>query len=499
MRTSLFILFFCPYLLFSQRKDSTQVSGKKDSTQSHSSVAVSSYFGGASMPFWLRANQYGTAPSTTQALFIQAQSFKSIQLKNKNWKFGYGLEIVGNVAKQSQLLLPQAYLKLNFKTWELYVGRRRETFGLSDTTLGTGAYSWAGNSLPIPKIQLSIPNYKYVRFTKNWVAVRGTFSHGWFGNETFVNHYFLHQKSFFIRISKPNSKLKFYGGFVHNAQWGGKITYESSLVNQDKLLPSSFIDYLYVVTGRSLQNKQILGSPGPLTNFDSTNRIGNHLGSIDMGFDYDFEKYTLSFYRQNIFEDGSLYYGINLRDGLNGITLKKRNFEPNRGKFSVSKFNAEFLYTMSQGGAVAGNQFGIFGKDNYFNHAQFRDGWWYRGHVIGSPFLTNRFDSRAEFQEVGMYNGYENINNNRVRVYHIAMEGYYGTDIHFRTKLSLSHNYGTYDFGYGGVKQLSGLVEADGKTKWLGGLQWTAAAGFDVGQLYNNSFAVRLGLRYNGR
>ena len=492
MRLFLLILPFCPYLLFSQGKDSIQT---------YSSVVVNSYLGGASMPFWLRANQYGTAPSSTPALSVQAQSLKCFQLKNKNWKIGYGVEIVGNIAKQSQLLLPQVYLQVNLKSWELYVGRRRETFGLSDTTLGTGAYSWAGNALPIPKIQLSIPNYKYVRFTKNWVAVKGTFSHGWFGNETFVNHYFLHQKSLFIRISKPNSKFKFYGGFVHNVQWGGMPTYnaDTNLVNKDGKFPHDFRDYLYVVGGSGGGVTGPLPGNIGLNQFDQGNRIGNHLGTIDMGFDYDFEKYTFSFYRQNVFEDGSLYYGTNIQDGLNGITLKKRNFEPNRGKFSVSKFNAEFLYTMSQGGDIFGSTKYSLGKDNYFNHAQFRDGWWYRGHVIGSPFLTNRFDSRAEFQEVGMYNGYENINNNRVRVYHIAMEGYYGTDIHFRTKLSLSHNYGTYDFGYGGVKQLSGLVEADGKTKWLGGLQWTAAAGFDVGQLYNNSFALRLGLRYNGR
>jgi len=491
MRIWLLLFLLVPTLLLSQVLDSTNL--KKN--ESSRSIYIGSILGSSNTPFWFKANQYGTIPVNTPALHINANAFNTILLKNQNWKFGYGFEVVGNIAKSSQFLLPQAYLKLNFKTWELYVGRRKELFGIADSTIGTGSYSWSGNALPIPKIQLSIPEYRFVRYTRNWVAVKGTFSHGWFGNEKFVNHYFLHQKSFYMRIAKPNGNFKLYGGFTHNAQWGGRAAYEAPLtVGND--FPSSFTDYVYVVMGRNLNYGRIFGKPSPLTHFDSTNRIGNHLGTIDIGFDYEFKKYILTFYRQNIFEDGSLYYLTNIADGLNGLTLRRKKLKLVNKRVLISKLNVEFLYTLSQGGSVAGNQYQVWGKDNYFNHGQFRDGWWYRGRMIGTPFITNRFDSKEEFQQFGMYNGIENANNNRVRVYHVGLEGYYGKNLHFITKLSLSHNYGTYDFPYPETpKQFSGLILLDGKTNWLEGMKWTVTAGFDYGKLYNNSFALQIGLR----
>ena len=40
------------------------------------------------------------------------------------------------------------------------------------------------------------------------------------------------------------------------------------------------------------------------------NRVGNHLGTLDIGLEYENDKSQWSFYRQSIFEDGSLRYLI---------------------------------------------------------------------------------------------------------------------------------------------------------------------------------------------
>ena len=59
---------------------------------------------------------------------------------------------------------------------------------------------------------------------------------------------------------------------------------------------------------------------------DGNTRLGDHLGSIDLGFEYDFKNVRLLAYRQNIYEAGALYYMANISDGLNGLSLTHTNY-----------------------------------------------------------------------------------------------------------------------------------------------------------------------------
>ncbi len=374
-----------------------------------------------------------------------------------------------------------------YKKWEFYAGRRKEVFGYADTTLGTGSYSWSGNALPMPKLQISLTEFLPLKFLKNWVAIKGTYSHGWFGSSDYAFGYFLHQKSFYARLGDSKSPIKLYGGFVHNVQWGGMTT-DSLTTVENRTLPSSFRDYIYVITGSG----GLLGKGGGNNSFDSTNRVGNHLGTLDVGFVLELKKHELTIYRQSIFEDGSLYYLNSIKDGLNGVIF--RNLFPKRAKGSVSfeRFVFEFLYTMSQGGPIFGSTNFTRGNDNYFNHQQYYDGWSYQRQIIGTPFIVNRKDTKIN----APYNSYEVANNNRLRAYHLGFQGYIGENIQFFSKLSLSHNYGTYNFSYpDAVKQFSALFQLSGQIPQWMGVEWNAALAFDQGGLYQNSMGGRIGLR----
>ena len=65
-----------------------------------------------------------------------------------------------------QFLIPVAYIKAKFGAFEIYAGRRKEIFGLVDSTLSSGSYIWSGNALPMPKIQISTPNFVSLPYTK---------------------------------------------------------------------------------------------------------------------------------------------------------------------------------------------------------------------------------------------------------------------------------------------------------------------------------------------
>ncbi len=468
------------------------------------SLGLSALVAGPRTPFWLQTNQFGTVPRSGPALLVRGglqhswllskpDSLKqwrkglSIPIPEQAWRVEVGTEVVANAGSSAQsILLPQAYGAIRYGNWQLQVGRRKQWVGLADSTLGTGSYAWSGNALPIPKIQLGLTRFTAVPFTRGWVSILGFYSDGWFEKgRPITSELKLHQKQLYGRIGKPSGKVKLYGGFNHQVQWGGQSPYET--VNGQ--MPKGLENYLYMIRGKR-------GIHDISANFDSTNRVGNHLGTIDVAFEIDGKRANWFFYRQNIYEDGSLYYLTSIADGLNGVRIRRKNASDNRG-FSVREIVFEGLYTKSQGGP----SFIIDvdkkrGKDNYFNHAQVRDGWSYYDRTIGTPFITPTSETIWKFPNYGD----AFTSNNRVWVLHTGLRGTLARNVEWSTKLSYSSNIGVYDLPLPEtIYQFSGLLRVQARTGWLGGntiLSGSVAA--DSGGLYPNSYGLMLSLRKEG-
>jgi hypothetical protein len=371
-------------------------------------------------PVWLRANQYGIVPLSSQIFTLRGSVSsdykkgvtKEDQYKLSKFDWGYGLNIVGNIGKESRFLIPEAYVKAKFGIFEMYAGRRKEVVGLVDTTLSSGSYIWSGNALPMPKVQISTPNYVPIGFTDGFLSFKGTFAHGWFENtRSDVKNFYLHQKTLYLRFGKSDWKFHFYGGFNHQVQWGGELLYPDpdNKVSIKGIVGSTFTDYLNAVTGISLAG---VGDTTKNGKNDATNRGGNHLGTIDFGFNISLRNANILLYRQNIYDDGSLAYLNNIPDGLNGLSIEfKENTDAN---FQVKKVVFEYLNTASQGGATGSNftNARLRGQDDYFNNSVYLNGWTYSDMIIGHPLITYG-------QKVN--NVYErNIYNNRVQMFFLA-------------------------------------------------------------------------------
>ncbi len=444
-------------------------------------------------PFWIQANQFGTVSRTGPAGTARGQyeNFWSLSPnKTSNpWRVGAGVEAVANLTSdETKLLLPQAHATLRFRNWELFVGRKKQYVGLADSSLGTGSYAWSNNAMPIPKIQIGTTKFVPVPFTKGWISFNGFYSEGMFENSRPVTKELrLHQKMLYIRIGKPASRLKLYGGFNHQVQWGGKTPYET--VNGT--MSRGFHNYKNLVLGKS-------GADGGDTipsYFDNSNRVGNHLGTIDLAMEVETFDYSWFIYRQSIYEDGTLYSLGNIVDGLNGIRLKRKNLYG--ADFSVSEIVVEFLYTKSQGGpkfeyGKIGGKRGSLGRDNYFNNTQVRDGWSYYDRTIGTPFIPPTSDTKWNWPNYGNFY----TSNNRVAVAHIGLKGTLLQKIEWTTKLSFSNNIGAYDNPFSpSANQFSGLITMQSRINILGGSIIKGSVAGDIGQLYQNSFGFTLGLR----
>jgi len=451
-------------------------------------------------PFWLRANQYGIVPNrsanATLRLDLRSDYRSAVapdgKLSRRPFDWGYGVNVVANTLStvpggSRHLLLPEAYVKFRFYFLEVWGGRRREVVGLTDSTLTSGSYAWSGNALPLPKIQIGTPGFVNVPLTGGLLAVNGFFAHGWFDKPGFVTGSYLHQKTAYVRLGRPEWAIRLYGGINHNVQWAGYAPQLPYYLARNGQLPSRLKDYNWVITGKR----------GP-SQLDSTltsmedNRIGNHLGTIDAAADIRLGAFSVFVYRQNLYDDGSLFWLTNLADGLNGIRLQNRR--PANQKFQIREVLTELLYTRSQGGSVFTLEPGqdrLRGRDDYFNHSQYQDGWQYDGRVLGTPFLT----PGSEVAD-GLPRGA--IANNRVVVYHLAARGTFGPRAEWLLRASYSQNYGTYSNPFpAGTNQFSGSLNLSVPVRIpvLKTVQLNGSVAYDQGRLLGTTGGAYLGLR----
>ncbi|GAB4021679.1 capsule assembly Wzi family protein [Spirosoma koreense] len=448
-------------------------------------------------PFWLRANQFGVVPNSAPVGTLRAGLSGAVLLTDTSgsyarkapsraWVLSYAAEVVGNAGKEAQLLAPEYYLRLAHRQLELVVGRRRDVIGLVDTTLTSGSYAWSGNALPLPKVQIGTKGFAPIGRRK-WLAINAFMAHGWFANTDYMQHSFLHQKSVIFRVGKPASPVRVYIGVNHSVQWGGhsdSLDYHYA-VNGN--LPGQLRDFpnvLFAIRTDGLDNPRI-------TSYDYTNLYGNHIGSVDFGFELRLPVVTLMLYHQHSFDDSSGLFFKNLPDGLSGLRIQP--VSQGSSAFRIDDFLIEFLSTLNQSGPIYDPFNKIFGADNYFNNQQYQEGWAYKNRIIGTPFITLKQDTKPEYQ----HNAHWVVNNNRIQMAHLAMRATVAQRMSLMAKLSYSKNYGIpmAEPLAGTPGQFSSLIQLGAPLSWMGGLSLTAAVSADLGQLYTNAVGGYIGLR----
>ena len=428
-------------------------------------------------PFWLRTNQYGIVPVSSNIGLIQGAISKeydstfSINRKLNKFNYGYKLDAIANIGSIQELLLPEAFVKVRYGAMEVYGGKRREIFGLVDSTLSSGSYSWSGNAMPMLKIQISIPNYVSI-LGKGLLSVKGGYAHAWFNNERpITKNVWLHQKWFYTKIGKDSWKINLFGGFNHQAMWAG----QSPFFSKSGQLPKGFKNYMSVVLGtRGVINDKE-------TAFFDSNRIGNHLGTIDVGANINSKYAVFNIYRQSFYDDGSLFYLLNITDGLNGLSVSLKN------STIVQKVCIELLDTRNQGGEYfIIDQPYLRGRDNYFMNAQYADGYTNRDKMIGTPFVQFTYlnNKGGEIK----YDFFRN--NNRVRVVNLGLSGKV-KHAAYTLRFSNSINKGRFTEDIN-LKQMSVFGQISmpvRKFKIFDEL--TTQMAFDYGGLYPDSFGIR--------
>jgi hypothetical protein len=395
-------------------------------TSIHTTVEAQAIVSDAGVtPFWMRSLQYGSVPMENPGLVLRAWHGKNYNLKKKyDWK--YEVEATGWTGLQNDFWLTQAYVSGRRGKWELWAGRRKEVYGLGDTAMTSGFYSWSGNAVPMPKIQLGTRDY--LNFAKGWLGIHMTYSHGWFDNQGALNNAMLHQKSLYARLGKPNALVSIFGGLNHQVSWGGEQKIKTGDVFD--VYPSSLTAYFYVIT--LLKNRNIVKIDSNTSPDDANNQYGNHLGSIDLAMKFQPKWGTIIFYKQTAYETGRVFSLVTINDGIWGLSFKIKE------KRFLQKILFEYMYTANQGLYQSGISKLLNFKDphypeieNYFNNYA-RGSFSYLGKAIGTPGII--IDSES------LERGRFSFKRNGIKSIYFALSGILINDYTWYSKTLISQH-----------------------------------------------------------
>ena len=394
-------------------------------------------FGSASTgkytPFWIVSNRYGVVPLDAGNAYLRAGVFHNQSFRN-GFHWNAGVELLAATPRYRNVYVQQLFTSIQYKCLNLTVGSNENYSSLWDKALSSGDMVLSPNARPIPEINLSVPKFTTIPYTKGRLQFRGNMAHGRSfdsrylqsfsnGKSPYIENVLWHHKSLHIRLLDPENKfpLTAVAGIRHHAQWGGTST-DPEIGKQ----PMSFKDFLRIFSGRSGGDDASLGA--------QINALGNHYGSYDIQFGYLNATFDVHVYLQHFFEDASGMELYNLPDGLYGLQVDIPNFLP------INKIVMEFLYTCNQSGPV---HYILFdhtkypgyggGRDNYYNNEEYTTGVSYFNRAIGNPLITS-----PEYNE----NGEIGFRNNRIRAFHIGFQGYLSKQVSYQLLASSSEGWG---------------------------------------------------------
>lgn len=460
--------------------------------------AESDFVGGTGdyLPFWSRTGRSGIVPYSSSALAIGGADVR--YKANNGIYFGAGANLVGSIESKNPVnpsringIVDRLYVSGGWKMLHIDLGMKPREEELGPLSISGGNVLWSGNARNIPGVN---GWSDWIYFEKgHWFGFKGNIAHYQMIDNRFVQGTMLHNKSLSVKVA-AGRKVDLIYGVDHWAQWGGVSPLHGAQ-------PSSFNDFLRVLFVQA-------GGDDALQ-MDQINILGNHIGREYWRVDWRAEPFTMTFQYDMPFEDnGGIKKLQNFPDGVWSL-----RFAMNNKKAFVTDVVAEFINTTWQAGPLHERPateeekkhqnpespwYGFVilgGRDNYFMNSAYKSGWTNYGRIIGLPLINASAPG-----EDGLVNG---IVNNRVRAYHLGIEGNLFEGVPYIFKSTYSSNWGVYDIGpegffYSKPWQLSLAFELE-FGKEITNLPLTLGVGAygDIGKLYKNSFGLTLRISYS--
>lgn len=463
-----------------------------DSLLRYSAEVSASFSTGAHTPFWLVNNRFGLSSIEKNSGYVRAGLFHDARRRyDKKVSWGAGVDLAAAWNFTSPFIVQQLYADLRYRCLELSVGSKERTSGFNNPRLSSGNMLFSTNARPIPQARIAIPEYVSVPLTRNWLAVKGYLSYGFFTDDRwqkdfakstrrYTEHVLFHAKGGYLRIAQPEvMPFELEGGLEMGAQFGGKAFNGDQVID----MPNGIKDWIKVLYPSSG------GSDTPLG--EQTNVYGNHTGDWNFRLSWvprDSE-WSARLYYDHFFEDHSMMFlDYTWRDMLLGYEM---TFPKNP---VVSTLVYEYLYTKDQAGPVYWDHTPeipeqVSGRDDYYNHGIY-NAWQHWGMGIGNPLIISPIYNQ---------NGYIGFRHNRVKGHHLGWEGEPLPWLSYRVLLSYTRSWGTYGSPTGEIaRNFNTLIETTFTPSRLPGWQATLSVATDGGAMLGPSFGMMLSIKKTG-
>lgn len=446
---------------------------------------------GENAPLWLSSNRFGMG-STSNANGYERVSVvrREDNDAGRNWRFGYGLDVALQEGCTSTFFIQQAYASAAYKKLRLSVGAKETPLDIKNPELSSGSMSMGINAHPIPQVKAEIDYFSIPGTHQCWKwKVSGSYGMTTDGKwqedfaqgteSKYTSNHLYHEKRIYWKFGKEYVKkcpLTFEIGLRMATQFGG-TSYNVTGRNHPKPTTikhsEDFNAFWHALTWG--------GSDA--TDGTEKNSEGNQLGSYNLALAWTTNDWMVRAYAERYFDDQSMItfqYGV--QDHQVGLEAQ---LPSNR---FVTGIVLEHLSTRNQSGAVYHDQSASIpdkmnGRDNYYNNNMY-EGWQHWGMGLGNPLLTSPLYNK---------NGNVYFYNNRVKAWHIGLSGDPTKDLHWRFLLSLTENWGTYDFPFAKKKlQQYCMAEITYSPLWLKGWEGKLALGYDHGDVIGNSFGGQI-------
>lgn len=477
-------------------------------TLNYSVEAIGAAGSGEFAPYYIMSNNHGILTQSKDALI-------DLQLSHdwdasRRFSYGFGAEVIGGYASSTDYLrydpataelLPHPEHPANFWLQQLYgevryrgvfltAGLKEYSSALVNPTLSSGDLVESGNSRPIPQVRIGFNDFQNIPFTNGWVQIQGEIAYGKMTDNAWNrNHYnyfeshlnqgaiYSYKRCWFrSNPSKPFSALfgmqvgAFYGG---TTQWyeHGKLVNTREFSRGVKQFFKMFIP-----TDQGLDYYS-----------------GSSLGSWDFKFRYRLRSGAeLSAYLQKPWEDGSGIGFLNGFDGvwgieyksakpglLNGVVVEYLDFTNQSGPFHWDPDDNPGTTVTSR----------AEGADDYYNNHEYNSYANY-GMAIGSPFMVST-----------IYNtdGYPQFAANRVRGFHIGIEGLITSELSYKLMGGYRRSWGNGKIPFITPKDDTSLMlEANYRPSSLPAWSFKGAFALDHGSLLGNNTGAIISATYSG-
>ena len=410
---------------------------------------------------------------------------------------------VAGVHADHKAYLQQCFTNLAYRQFFIEAGSRELKHTLRDEDLSTGGFVNGINAKPVPQLHFGTSDFWDLPLTKGWLQAHFDFGYGKFMdsgyreemfekggsvNPTYSTGAFFHQKHLYFRTN-PTKRLFVTAGIEHAVQFGGtSYSYVKGVLTANKK-PTNLRTFTNIILP--------LGDSHYYENGVMEDWIyGNHIGTmtVQVGWNID-EHHQVEVYLDDLFEDGSGMRRSNGCDGLWG--LQYRNKAP--GRQYVRGAVLEYFTSTNQSGPIHwdGGDFPepvrsqitdlVTGNDNYYNH-MFYVSYTHYGMTPGNALITSPIYNK---------DGFTGFRDNRVKAWHVAVNGEITPRLSYLLKGSYREGWGTYSLPLAEKHHsFDAMAQA---TYHVGRWQLSGAYALDKGNIYGDCSTLNFRISYHGK